>query len=211
MTNFYSISRKRGQFYQKSNEPKEGYEEVTYGEGKKTYHKYFKSISGTPIYFGTKEVDYQGTKLNFMELTLEDGEDTNVISVNLFNNSGYTDEAKALVSALNGLELGEPVTVNPTTSKYTGKNGKQYTNLNIYINYNNRKGSNGKNESTGYINFEDIPGPVQKTVAGRTTWDWTPQTEFYYERITEIQERFKGSTNDNNTNTGVADDDDLPF
>lgn len=215
MMNFFSLSRRKGQFYLKSKEPKEGYEEVTYGEGQKTYHQYHKSISGTPSYFGTKEVDYKGTKLNFLELSLQDGVDTNQISVNLYNKNGYTDEAKALISALNGLELGEPVSINPTVSKVTGKNGKEYTNLNIYINYLNRTDASGRNPSTGFIHFDDIPKPVEKVVAGRSTWDWTAQTEFYYEKLQEIEKRFKGveqnSSDEEKPVSPPPETDDLPF
>jgi len=215
MIKFFSLSRRKGKFYLKSKEPKEGYEEVTYGEGQKTYHQYHKSISGIPSHFGTKEVDYKGTKLNFLELTLQDGDVTNKLSVNLYNRNGYTDEAKVLISALNGLELGEKVVLNPTVSKVTGKNGKEYTNLNVYINYLNRTDEKGRNPSTGFIHFDEIPKPVEKVVAGRSTWDWTEQTEFYYKKLQEIEEKFKGveqnSSDEENPVSQPPETDELPF
>lgn len=218
MTNFFNLSRKKGQFYLKSKEPQEGYEEVTYGEGQKTYHQYHKSIKGVPTYFGTKEVDYKGTKLNFLELALEDNGTTNQLSVNLYNKNGYTDEVKTLISALDGLEMGEEVSINPTTSKYVAKNGKEYNNLNIYINYLNRKDENGRNPSTGFIHFDSIPKPVKKTVAGRDVWDWTEQTEFYYQKIQEVEKKFATSEEpsvpskeEDKTNNSRPESDDLPF
>lgn len=190
----FSISRGKGKLYLKEKQPTEGYEEVTYGEGKKTYHQYHDKIEGIPNYFGTKEITYQGRTLRFLELALQDGDTVNKISTNLKNKGGYTDEAKALMSALKGLELGEKVSVSSNINKSEGKNGKTYENLNIYINYLERVGDNGKPPATGFIHYNDIPKPIKKEVAGDTVWDFTPQTEFYYEVFQEIENRFKNSS-----------------
>lgn len=192
----FSISRAKGKLYLKEKQPKEGFEEVTYGEGKKTYHQYHNSIQGIPTEFGVKEVEHEGRKLRFLELTLIDGDVINKISVNLKSANGYTDEAKALFSALRGLELGEKVSISPSKSTYTNKKGEERTNLNVYINYLERaKDSNDRFPTTGYINFNDVPAPTSKVVAGDTTWDWTPQIEFYYSVFQEIEAKFsKGSS-----------------
>jgi hypothetical protein len=193
--NNYSLSASKGKLYLKEKTPTEGYEEISYGTGgKKTYHKYFSTIKGVPTYFESKEVQFDGKTLKFLELTLLDGEDSNKISVPLKNKGGYTDETKAIISALNGLELGEEVTFTPSASETVGKNGKTYKNLNIYVNYVNRLGENGKGLSTGYIDFKEIPSPVKEEVAGDTVWNWTPQTEFYWEKLKAIEERFKNNT-----------------
>src|SRR5690349_19547113 len=101
--NNYSISMSKGKLYLKSSEPKEGYEKVTYGtDNKTTYHQYVNSIKGDLKYFDVKEVDYQGKKLSFLEVSLIDGDISNKVSVPLKNSkANYTDEVKALVSALN--------------------------------------------------------------------------------------------------------------
>lgn len=190
--NNYSLSASKGKLYLKSKTPQEGYEEITYGtKGDKTYHKYFSSIKGVPTSFESKEIQHEGKTLKFLELTLVDGEEANKISVPLKNKGGYTDETKSLLSALNGLELGEEVTLTPTVKESTGSNGKTYKNLNIYINYVNRLGENGKGLSTGFINYTDIPSPIKEEVAGDIVWNWTPQTEFYWEKLKSIEERFK--------------------
>tara|TARA_R110000772_G_scaffold44329_4_gene102005 strand:+ start:6395 stop:7093 length:699 start_codon:yes stop_codon:yes gene_type:complete len=229
--NNYSISRKKGQFYLKSKTPQEGYEEITYGEGKKTYHKYKGTIQGTPKYFGTKEVEFEGRKLNFLELSLVEGEVTNKISVNLKNKGGYTDEVKIILSALDGYTVGEPVTMTPKISTSQGKNGKSYENLNLYMNYQDIKNDQGKGQSTGFISYDDIPGPVKGDDGmGGVTWDWTPSNKFYYNKLKEIEARFGGETSTESqpapvseeptkTSTakpatptsGVSDNDDLPF
>ena len=192
--NNFSISSGKGKLYLKEKQPTEGYEEVTYGtEGKKTYHKYFNSIKGIPSYFDSKEVQFDGRTLRFLELTLVDGDVSNKISVPLKNKGGYTDEVKLLLSALYGLELGEEVTLTTAKSTYKNKKGEDKEQLNIYINYVNRLNDAGKGLSTGYIPFGDIPKPTSKVVAGDTTWDWSEQTEFYYGKLTAILERFKNS------------------
>lgn len=198
--NNFSISSGKGKLYLKEKQPTEGYEEVTYGtEGKKTYHKYFNSIKGVPSYFDSKEVQFDGRTLRFLELTLVDGDVSNKVSVSLKNKGGYTDEVKLLLSALDGLELGEEVTLSTAKSAYKNKKGEDKEQLNIYINYVNRLNDAGKGLSTGYIPFTDIPKPISKVVAGDTTWDWTEQTEFYYAKLTSILEKFKNNTSTTKT------------
>lgn len=215
--NNFSISKRKGKLYLKEKQPTQGYEEVTYGEGKKTYHQYHDRAEGMPKEFGVKEITYEGRTLRFLELSLEDGETINKISVNLKNKGGYTDESKALFSALRGLEVNERVSVSPTSTKSTGKNGKTYENLNIYINYLDKKGADGKSPSTGYIHYNDIPKPIKKVVAGDTVWDFTPQTEFYYGVLQEIEKKFDGTTEsapkpkEQPVNTQEEEQDDLPF
>jgi len=191
--NNYSISAGKGKLYLKEKQPTEGYEEVTYGtEGKKTYHKYADSIKGFPKSLEVKEISYEGKTLKFLEFTLLDGEISNKVSVPLKNVKGnYTDEVKALLSALNGLTLGEEVTLTTKATTTTGKNGKEYKNLNIYINYVNIIGDNGKGQGTGFIPYTDIPSPTEKIVAGDKVWDWTPQTEFFYSKLGEIITKFQ--------------------
>lgn len=227
----FSISRGKGKLYLKAKQPTEGYEEITYGEGKKTYHQYHKSIEGIPKEFGVKEVEYEGRTLKFLELSLEDGEIVNKVSVNLKNKGGYTDESKALFSALRDLEVNQRVSLSPVRSTSEGKNGKTYENLNIYVNYlDKEKGEDGKSPTTGYIHFNDIPKPEKKEVAGDVVWDFTPQTEFYYKVFQEISSKFDGVSSEPQQNApsqqsekkeapkqeakqpqGAKPEDDLPF
>ncbi|MFT6125892.1 MAG: hypothetical protein ACJAVA_000334 [Flavobacteriaceae bacterium] len=218
----FSISKGKGKLYLKAKQPTEGYEEITYGEGKKTYHQYHRSIEGTPLRFGVKEITYEGRTLRFLEFTLSDGDVENTVSMNLKNKNGYSDESKALMSALRGIDLGERVSLSPTVSKTTAKNGKEYENLNIYINYLDRdKTSDSKSPTTGYIHYNDIPSPTSKVVAGDKVWDWTPQTEFYYTVQNEITAKFNSGGSQTKTETPKAKEpvgaakeevnDDLPF
>jgi len=194
--NNYSIGLGKGKLYLKSKVPQAGYEEVTYGEGQKTYHQYHNSIKGVLKYFDVKDFEYQGKKLSFLEVSFIDGEDSNKVSVPLKNSKGnYTDEVKALVSALNSAEIGEEYTLSVTKSTSQGKNGKEYTNLNIYINYVNKLGENGKGLSTGFISFNDIPKPEKDEDPDLgTTYDFKPVNKFYAQKIKEIKSKFEGAT-----------------
>lgn len=190
----YSIGLSKGQFYQKSKTPLDGYEEVAYGEGKKTYHKYSKSIEGTLKYFDTKDVEFEGKKLQFLEVTLIDGEISNKLSVPLKNSKGnYNDEVKSIVSALNAAEVGEDYIVN-LHIKETESKGKTYKNVNIYFNYKNKKGEGDKQLSTGFISFDEIPKPIKDEDEDLgTTYDFKPVNKFYAQKIKEIKDRFSGA------------------
>lgn len=194
--NNYSISRGKGKFYLKSATPQEGYEEVTYGEGQKTYHKYSNRIEGVLKYFDTKEaLTKEGKKLQFLEVTFINGDDNNKVSVPLKNSkSNYTDEVKAIVSALNGAEVGHNMTVTLKNTKWE-KDNKTGENLNFYMNYVDRKNDEGKGLSTGFINFNDIPKAIKEEDEDLgITWDWKPVNKFYAQKIKEIKEKFENTT-----------------
>lgn len=200
----FSLSASKGKLYLKSKTPQDGYEKVSYGLDNTgvTYHQYHNNTKGVPKYFELKEITHEGRTLKLMELTLVDGETSNKISVPLKNRGGYTDEAKAIISALNGLELGEEVVFTPSKNKYTTKSGVEKENIQVYINYVNRKNDEGKNLSTGFIAYSDIPKPIEKIVAGDKTWDFSGATEFYYSKITEIQAKFQNSPTTSNSEIG---------
>lgn len=194
--NNYSISRGKGKLYLKSQTPQEGYEEVIFGENQKTYHKYFDRIQGVLKYFDEKEAQTkEGKKLRFLEVTLVDGDIINKVSVPLKNSKGnYTDEVKALVSALNNADVGEPMQLSVTT-KYWESNGKSGENLNIYLNYINRKNEDGKGLSTGFINFNDIPKAEREDDEDLgVSYNWKPVNKFFVQKIKEIQAKFQNTT-----------------
>ena len=191
--NNYSFSIGKGKFYQKSKEPKEGYEQVTYGtDNKITYHKYFDSVKGTLKYFETKEVDYAGKKLSFLEVSFINGDESHKVSVPLKNSKGnYTDEVKAIISSLDAAEVGEEYTFSMRKNVSVGANGKEYTNVVAYLNYIHRQDDNGKGLSTGYIPYTSIPKAEKEEDEDLgVTWNWKPVNKFYAQKIKEIQAKF---------------------
>lgn len=195
--NNYSISRGKGKFYLKSAEPKEGYEKITYGtDNKVTYHKYFDRVQGVLKYFDQKEATTKdGKRLQFLEVTFIDGEDSNKVSVPLKNSkSNFTDEVKSIVSALDKADVGEEMTMTVKTSSWE-KDGKSGENLNVYLNYVNRKNDDGKGLSTGFINHNDIPKAIKEEDEDLgVTYDWKPVNKFYAQKIKEIKAKFDGNT-----------------
>lgn len=194
--NNYSISFAKGQLYLKSKEPKSGYEEVTYGlkNDKKTYHKYEKSTGGKLKSLDLREVIYEGKTLSFLELSFERDNELNKISAPLKNTKGnYTDEVKSIVSALNFADKQEEYTFS-VNKKTTESKGKEYTNINIYLNYVNRLGENGKGLSTGYIPYLDIPKAEKEEDEDLgTTWNWKPVNKFYAVKIKGLVEKLNSS------------------
>ena len=196
--NNFSVSISKGKFYLKSKTPQDGYVEVKYGmdKDKITYHKYVDRVEGYINDVSISEVDYEGRKLRFLEVAFkEENGVVDKVSVSLMtNNGGYSQEARNLISCLKFADFSKRISLTPSLSNYTDKNGKPRTNLNIYGNYPEELGDNGKPISTGYIKYEDEPAPTQKTVAGQTVWDFSEKTEFYYQELNKIIEKFGSTT-----------------
>jgi hypothetical protein len=219
--NNYSISSSKGKLYLKSAEPKEGYEKVTYGtDNKITYHKYVDRFQGVlKSFVQTEATKSDGTKLHFLEAIFIDGENNNKLSVPLKNSkSNFTDEVKVLVSSLNNAEVGQNYTVAVTKNKTVSKtNGKEYENLNMYLNYTDRLGENGKGLSTGFINPNDVPKAIKDDDPDLgVTWDWKPVNRFYAQKIKEISEKFITTTSTQvfqpvDINAPKVEMDSLPF
>ena len=184
----YSISDKVGQFYQKSKEPKEGYEKVTYGaENKVTYHKYTPRVSGVLKKVEIKTVPEH--RLTFLEVTLKDGEDMINISTQLKRpNGNFSDSTTKLISCLYGADFEQAVT-------FSAKKNGEY--LNIYCNYVDRKDAEDKGISTGYIPYEEIPKAGKSTdpLTGTDTYDWTKVNEFWTGKLMEVLKRGEASSN----------------
>lgn len=193
----YKISGTKGKLYLSSKDPKEGYEKVTYGtDGEKiTYHQYSNSTKGLFEGFQMKQVEAQGVTLSFLEVTLQDGDNQNKISVSLKDKRGnVSDEAKALISAFFNAEKGHEYTLTPNV-KVNHFNGKEYKNLSVYVNSTTIMNDNGKGQSTGFIQFSEIPKPVKEDDGmGGHTYDNREMNKFFGGKLKEISDRF-GSGN----------------
>ena len=187
--NNYSISYSKGRLYLKSKEAKEGYEKVTYGtDNRIIYHKYADRVQGTLSKVEVSEKEFEGRKLVFFEVTLVDGNTVNRVSTVLRNVKGnYTDEVKCLVSALNSAEFGSNVSLSILKTK-SDKTDKEF--LNIYINYLDRIGENGKPTSTGFIPYDEIPRAEKEEDPDLgVSWNWKPVNKYYAQKIKEIEAR----------------------
>lgn len=182
----YAVSSAKGYMYEKSKEAKEGFEAVTSDRGT-SYQRKVANIEGVITGFRTKKFDSGST---IIELVVKEGEDSHTLAVNLYTASGSnTREAQALISSMYGYKAGEAVTVSFSVKKTTADNGKEYENVNFWINYKNIQDDNMKNVSTGFIPYTDIPKPTTKVVAGETKYNFDDRVEFYYNKLQEISTR----------------------
>ncbi len=189
----FNISAKKGRFYQKSKEPKEGYERISYGDGQTTFHKYYDKVEGIITKVETKDVDAGGKKLQFFEVTLKDGDTYNNISTPLKNSKGnFTDEVKAFVSSLNNCPPFARVSVS-CYNKTTESGGKTYDNLNIFINLLDEVDpETNKAKGTGFIPYTEIPRAIKEDDPDLgVTWDWKPVNKYYIGKIKEIIAKFE--------------------
>jgi hypothetical protein len=189
----FNISAKKGRFYQKSKEPREGYERISYGDGQTTFHKYYDRVEGIITKVETKDVDAAGKKLQFFEVTLKDGDTYNNISTPLKNSKGnFTDEVKAFVSSLNNCPPFARVSVS-CYNKTTESGGKTYDNLNIYINLLDEiDPETNKAKGTGFIPYTEVPRAIKEDDPDLgVTWDWKPVNKYYIGKIKEIVSKFE--------------------
>jgi len=192
----YKISGTKGKLYLSSKDPKEGYEKVEYGTEtpkKITYHAYSSNTKGTFEGFQMKQVEAGGVNLTFLEVTLQDGDDQNKISVSLKDKrSNVSDEAKALISAFYNAERGHEYTVTPNV-KVNNYNGKEYKNLSVYVNSTSVMNDNGKGLSTGFIQSSEIPKAKKEDDGlGGFTYDNKEVNIFWGGKLKEISSRFEG-------------------
>lgn len=213
----YSISDSKGLFYEKSKDPKEGFEKVVYGtDNKVTYHKYVNKVQG--VLESVEINSIPDKKLTFLDVVLKSGGDIVKVSTPLKRaNGNFTDAATCLISCLFAADFNEEVTLS---SKKSG----DY--LNIYCNYVNRLNEDGKGMSAGYVPNSAVPraDKSQDPLTKQDVWDWTKVTAFWTGKLTELLERSKSegttSTHGDSKTPGVQNmappvvkdlDDDLPF
>lgn len=208
----YSISDKVGQFYEKSKDPKEGFEKVIYGtDNKVTYHRYTSRVQGRLEKVEIKS--FPEKKLTFLDVTLRDGENTISVSTQLKRSNGnFNDNVTRLVSCLQGADFGEAISLS------CKKNGDY---LNIYCNYVDRKDGDGKGISTGYIPNTDIPRAEKSKdpLTGQDTYKWEKVTEFWQGKLQELLKKSEMFSSQNQGSSvsystppaAPASSDDLPF
>ena len=170
-------------------------------------------------------VEIPDKKLKFLEITLQDGNDINKISTTPNKaNGNFSDAATCLISAFYSAEFGQRVVLSAK------KNGEY---LNVYVNYVDKVGDDGKGISAGYIPHTDVPRAIKDEDPDLgVTWDWKPVNKFWAVKLKELLERsslFSPSESTSSTpptsggysgpsafpdtknKTTTFDDDDLPF
>lgn len=180
--------------YMSSKEPREGFVAKTYGlnNEKTTYQKSIKQLIGVVDRFYIDEVTFDGATVKLIKLSLRDGDIVHTISAPLKNQKGtnYSDVFTAMISALNAYIPSELVTLTAYYKANTGKDGKEYKNLSVNLNYVNILGDNGKPQWTGFIPYTEIPRAESSIVRGETVWNWDKVMDFYYAKYEELNSKF---------------------
>lgn len=225
----YLRVNKDGLLYIKSNEPKEGYEEVVLKNGNSVFHKTFGSTDdGHLSYIGINEKEFPTGKVKLLEIAIESDNGTDQITFNLFKKNGNLDDyAKNLATLLPNLDFSERINIVPSRKKKDG-----YVQRNVFINYPDQTGDgNFVKFAHMYGKDGDIPMAEKiQAVDGSVKYDFTKQDSYLYKILNEQIERFKAFKGTNSTpntdtqtqeqqapqqqqapNIEAEDADDLPF
>ncbi len=204
-----SLDFKTAKFVEKSKEPKEGFErnDWTFADKKGTnYRRFINSISGVVTGVKEEKVDFGGRSNIFLKVYVNNNitNDINVISVDLWGDYGIGSDAKVILGALRGMKVNEEVTITPKENLYKNKKGEDKKSLNVYINYNNIQREDGKNESTGYIPYSEVPKLEKVEKHGKVTWNSDKADEFYYTILKTLESKFE-SNNISDNSQGVSE------
>lgn len=187
----YLRINKDGLLYIKSDEPKEGYEEVKLQNGNSTFHKTFSATEdGKLSYIGITEKEFKSGKVKLLELVIEGETMSDKLSFELFKqNGGLSSYVKNIATLLPNLDFSERINIVPSRKK----NDRGYAEGNLFINYSDRQGEDS------YVKFAhmygekgDIPSGIKVTaVDGSERYDFKDQDTYLYKILLEQIERFK--------------------
>lgn len=126
----------KGELYQSSKEPKEGFTEITLDDGQKTYQKSYKSTDyGKVIFLGINEKNFPKGKVQYVEMSIQSDEDAksvDVIQLPLRNQKGgLNDEVKKLIAILPSLDYSKSIIVSSNREK----NPRGYVDKVLYFRY----------------------------------------------------------------------------
>jgi len=183
---YYSISKSKSKFYSKSKDPREGYEQVTYGtDNSITYHKYVDTVEGILTKVVVEQKTLRGAELSFLSVELKTAEGySDYISCTLKEYGRFTEQAKAMASALNGASFGELYRFSVRTRK---GNDSDKSFLNIFVNDLNKFDESGRPVSTGFIPSSEIPkGETSVDELGQKTTTYDNQNKFFTGLISNL-------------------------
>lgn len=180
---------KDGYFYIKSNEPKEGYEEITLKEGGKTYHKLFKETDdGVVDYIAIEERNFPSGKVKLVSIAIDSGDGIDKVSFQLFKNKGgLSDYAKGLAVVLPNLDYNRKVNIAASKKR----NDRDFLNQFLFFNYIDGEEPKYPSPAHRYGKEGDIPSGVKTEVMGAVKWDFSAQDDYLYKILESEIERFK--------------------
>lgn len=193
----YAISSTRKSIYKKSNEPLDGYKKVDLQSGGVTYHKDVRGVQGFIAYMNVSDGEY-GTSLTVM-LDAKDGGNVSALRLRLGGS-----EFGQVMNKLYNVDFDKQVAIEiyPRKVQKEGSDEvKEY--IGVSVRYpNETQIVNGKElpASPEWLAFEAAPKPEQK----RGKWDFSKQEDYFYEKATELVDRYLDWKGDNGSKTTQA-------
>ena len=174
----YAIKSSKGVFYtsQKEKDTLHTVEIQTQEHGTR-YHHEVNTVGGVLTGAKIEESPFGGKQV---KLFLEDGEDINVVQMNIFDGEAIESWVKELCKFLPNFDLGEKYFFSLNRKKtYEGKGGKTHLWRNMYVNVNEERGE--KNSLKWAEELKDKPAPEERTARdGSVKKDYTKQDDFYW-------------------------------
>lgn len=170
--------------------------------GNKVYYVEYDSVSGKLVHAEMKHIEK--ISADVIELLLKDGIDSYQLTLSVDSRYGQSFMARMLA-----LDLNEEVEIIPYA--FENKEGKKVSGLNIK--------QNGEKVNSLYTKDSPNGMPEAKQVrkGKEIKWDFTDQTNFYYDKFEEFAAKFPKQGDVHSSKEEVTDfdddisDDELPF
>ncbi len=179
----YSISAARKSIYKKQNEPTEGYKKVDLLSGGVTYHKDVKGVQGFITYMNVSDGEY-GTSLSVM-LDAKDGGNVSALRIKLGGS-----EFGQVMNKLYNVDFTKQVSIEvyPRKVKKEGSEEvKEYVGVSVrYPGETQMVDGKELPAAPEWLDFNLAPKPTQK----RGKWDFSEQEDYFYEKATELVDRY---------------------
>jgi len=170
--------------------------------GKKVYYVEYDSVSGKLVHAEMRHIEDFGADV--IELSIKDGIDNYQLSLNVNSRYGQSFMARMLA-----IDLDKPIEIIPYA--FENKEGKKISGLNVHQNGQKINSLYTKDDPNG------LPEAKQIRKGKELKWDFTDQTNFYYDKFEEFAAKFPEKSTDVHTEavTTVFEDDieedELPF
>jgi len=167
--------------------------ERTMKSGKKVWEKTFDRMTGKIVNVKKKATEWEGKKIVSWDVTMTDGEETEVLSLNYGSN-----EARCFLSRLPNIDLDSEVVLN--VFPYSGKNGKERTYITAY--------QFGRKVDAFYTK-ENLPQLKKIMYKGEERWDDSEQEVIFEKMVLDKFPLMKKEEPEHED--AQSNPDDLPF
>ena len=182
-----------GKFYESSKTAVEGWEQIETEEHGTRWHRVFSNLKGKLTKVAIDEEGKFGDRLKIYVET--DTDEVSVLELTLFNvNKTMNDYVKTFCTRLGNIRLGDEVDIFLNT-KYKDKS--DYLKKFVVVKIDDTIVEKALDKDS-VPKWEEKPDPIKK---GKTYWDRTAETAFYYEYLSNWIESNRPSSDSEPNNT----------